>query len=119
MDDGFGVRHLWHPICYRVVTLLPMPEVPDTDAHNVLSTISASARMNAGSLFNVGTLRKFVIPDASATFLYRISSSYNVSTCSETKLMGTTSTSRTPFSPSCLMTLFVSGSSHLTGPILL
>src|SRR3972149_4266489 len=54
------------------------------------NTMSRRARMNAGESFNAGTRRNSEIPASLAVSLRRMSSSWSVSMCSDTKLTGTT-----------------------------
>ena len=67
---------------------------------NASYTMSAISAMNVGSVLGAGHLRQLEIPDSSASSRYSISISSNVSMCSDTKLMGTTTKFFTPLPPS-------------------
>ncbi|MGK3744390.1 MAG: hypothetical protein ACI8RD_014259 [Bacillariaceae sp.] len=69
-------------------------------AINASYTISAMSAINVGSVLGAGHLLQFLTPDSSASSRYSISISSNVSMCSDTKLMGTTTKFCTPLSPS-------------------
>jgi hypothetical protein len=69
-------------------------------AINASYTISAMSAIKVGSVLGAGHLLQFLTPDSSASSRYSISISSNVSMCSDTKLMGTTTKFCTPLSPS-------------------